>query len=320
MREELPRKRMSLWGPMGLSVLVHGLLVAGAGYLGYRSLPRGDSGETFSEMQFGAEESAEAPVMVPLDVGVAPVLPATPTPEASAPETPAPAPVVAPPVAAEDPAEVALAPPVAPPVPVVPPAAAPTPAAPVAAEIAPAESPAQDLAPPSTGGSVPVPAESLNEPSKEEFAGSAEPESTPETRADLPASPMAPSETVSANAVAEAASDATTALPPPAAGLPEGVISDSQLSPLRTSRPDYPLQDKLKGHQGDVVLLYSLKTDGTVTNIRVFKSSGFKTLDLSAARALAQYKYPEGRIVEVIKTFSFRLKGPSVETPSRWRK
>ncbi len=326
MREELPRKKMSLWGPMGLSMVVHGLLVVGAGYLGYRSLPQGES---VSEMEFGAETSA-APATVPLEVDAkdAPPVQAEPPPPVNPPlphsppplpESSPPPPVVVTPSPKTPPAPPEPPRPEAPPPPAVI-GTVPVPVAPPPQEVSeatpePSPTPAPKLAQPTEPAAQPSVEPSLEPQEATETAPAVEPESLPETRADLPpeASPLI-------EAVSESDSSPSGQLPPAAAGLPEGVISDSQLSPVRTARPDYPIQDKLKGHQGDVVLLYSLKSDGSVTNIRIFKSSGHRSLDLSAAKALAQYRYPEGRVVEVIKTFSFRLKGPSVETPSRWRK
>lgn len=296
---------------MGLSILAHGAIVVGVGYLGLQSLR--EKGESVSEMEFGANP-ADAPTeaVVPLDMP-APAEP--PTPEVPAPvmtPPPRPTPVAKPEL--PQPAPTTPVPPENVPSPVVvPPAAEPAPEEEVATE--PPSTPAVAAAPVTAPPEVAEPLPDSSEPTEQ--APEPQTEQTP-VPVSTKAQKAIPETGEGVAPQTESGQDQISSAETP--GIPEGVISDSQLSPLQMARPEYPMTEKMKGNQGDVILLYSLRGDGSVGNIRVFKSSGFKNLDLSAAKALSQYKYPTGRTAEVIKTFSFRLKGPSVEAPSRWRK
>ncbi|MBX9768351.1 MAG: TonB family protein [Bdellovibrionales bacterium] len=311
----MPRKKMNFLGPMGLSIIAHGAVVVGVGYMGLQSVQ--NKGENVSEMEIGTEQTAApAESVVPLEVAADAQSPA---PEAPAreiiPAPPEPAPVVAP---SPKPIPVAKAEPIAQPQDV--PSAVVVPPAPKVIE-KPVEPEPESPQPPVAAAAIAPPEETMGSeaaPTEAETSSANE----VEPPAPLPMKSQKASEETgggeSQAADGEGVDSQNSSAVTP--GIPDGVISDSQLSPIQTARPEYPLAEKMKGHQGDVILLYSLRGDGSVGNIRIFKSSGSKNLDLSAARALSQYKYPAGRTAEVIKTFSFRLKGPSVEAPSRWRK
>lgn len=59
--------------------------------------------------------------------------------------------------------------------------------------------------------------------------------------------------------------------------------------------PYYPTTARRTGQQGEVVLNYYVTADGSVTNVRIVKSSGFATLDQEAIRAISRYRYVKGQ-------------------------
>jgi|SRR6478752_579986 len=64
--------------------------------------------------------------------------------------------------------------------------------------------------------------------------------------------------------------------------------------------PDYPVDDRVLRHEG--VGLYHLKLDlttGRVTTVTIITSTGFKGLDVSAVRALRQWRWKAGRWQEI---------------------
>lgn len=103
-------------------------------------------------------------------------------------------------------------------------------------------------------------------------------------------------------------------------GVPEGVVTEEQLGlPVYFVHPYYPMNDKLRRFQGDTVVRYTVQPNGTVSNIRLYRSSGSQAMDTASIKALAMYRYKPGNAAEVIKTFSYRLRGEAKYLPSRLR-
>lgn len=64
---------------------------------------------------------------------------------------------------------------------------------------------------------------------------------------------------------------------------------------LNNPRPAYPSLSKRLREQGTVILEVLIKTDGTVGDVRIKESSGFKRLDNTAMKAVRQWRYTPAR-------------------------
>ncbi|MEO0452693.1 MAG: energy transducer TonB [Verrucomicrobiota bacterium] len=60
---------------------------------------------------------------------------------------------------------------------------------------------------------------------------------------------------------------------------------------LRNPPPRYPSSSRRKGQQGTVVLSVDISTRGTVESLRVVRSSGHRSLDDEALRAVRRWKF-----------------------------
>jgi TonB family protein len=80
--------------------------------------------------------------------------------------------------------------------------------------------------------------------------------------------------------------------------------------------PAYPFSDRLHRHQGTGVirLTLDLKT-GTVRQVSVVKSTGFRTLDACAMSAFRQWRWRPGKWKEINLPVTFRLSNPSAPLP-----
>lgn len=116
------------------------------------------------------------------------------------------------------------------------------------------------------------------------------PEPMPVEEASLP--PALPS---------EAPEDMKEVLKGPASLEPRLVAS---VDTLRRVRPVYPLASRRRGEEGEVRLLVDLGSNGSVEAVTVSTSSGYKSLDESAVRAVRKWLFspasPEKLIVPVI--------------------
>ncbi len=101
-----------------------------------------------------------------------------------------------------------------------------------------------------------------------------------------------------------------------ASNLP--VKNEFELKAMPGNRnPDYPSADRLANRQGEVKFMAEVTPEGTISNIRILKSSGHRTLDLAAYSAFKNYRYFPGQPSYVVKSFVFTLKGPTQTLPSR---
>jgi TonB family protein len=72
--------------------------------------------------------------------------------------------------------------------------------------------------------------------------------------------------------------------------------------------PDYPYGDRAQRHEGTGYFRLSLapKT-GTVTQVRVVRSTGFASLDACATTALRRWRWRPGKWKEIETSVTFRL-------------
>lgn len=91
----------------------------------------------------------------------------------------------------------------------------------------------------------------------------------------------------------------------------KGVITDTALS--GPFRPPYPRMSKLRGETGTVTLSIQVLSDGSVENIAILQSSGYRRLDEAALKAAKKTTFTPatqfGRNIdsETELSFTFRL-------------
>ncbi|MFA7601674.1 MAG: energy transducer TonB [Novosphingobium sp.] len=96
--------------------------------------------------------------------------------------------------------------------------------------------------------------------------------------------PLPPAQPV-AEAGPKVAPAPAPAPPPPVAG---GDLSSSM---IHAPPPRYPHESRRKREQGTVVLTVLLATDGSVTDVRVARSSGYARLDEAARKAVRNWRW-----------------------------
>lgn len=94
-------------------------------------------------------------------------------------------------------------------------------------------------------------------------------------------------------------------------------------SVIRISAPKYPPADQAAGHNGTATIKATISVDGTVANAAVYKSSGYKSLDDAALKALSTGSFTpakdsEGNPVkaEIVVPLTF---DSGVESPEQQR-
>ena len=60
---------------------------------------------------------------------------------------------------------------------------------------------------------------------------------------------------------------------------------------LRRPSVQYPPASQNEGDEGTVTLLLAVQTDGSISDIRIARSSGYQRLDAAAVRSLRQAKF-----------------------------
>ena len=81
--------------------------------------------------------------------------------------------------------------------------------------------------------------------------------------------------------------------------------------------PIYPMQDRVNGHQGVVMLVGQVAQDGHVAKATVQKSSGSIAMDQASMMAFRNWKFAPGQEGYVYKSFRFNLTGEAQEVPAR---
>jgi protein TonB len=89
---------------------------------------------------------------------------------------------------------------------------------------------------------------------------------------------------------------------------------NARSSAIYAPEPIYPYKARLQRLEGRGLFALLLRPNGTVSGVAVLRSTGFKELDVAAAGALIQWRFPPGREFERVKVpvnFSMldRLKG-----------
>ncbi len=117
-----------------------------------------------------------------------------------------------------------------------------------------------------------------------------------------------------------------TSTPPQSADLPtmqpgsttNEVVEFSALTekPVvkKSVSPEYPESARESGFEGRVVLSGIVETNGTVSNIKVLKSSQHQAIDDAAIAAFQQFEFEPGKVdgqpvrTRIVVPFQFRLK------------
>ncbi|OOG43702.1 energy transducer TonB, partial [Rhodanobacter sp. C05] len=106
-----------------------------------------------------------------------------------------------------------------------------------------------------------------------------------------PPTPPPPVEEVSQNAVAAAPPS-----PPAPPAAPTDISAGQDLSYNSQIKPNYPPQALRQRHEGTVYLLVTVGIDGSVVDVQVDKTSGYRELDRAAMEAVRKYRFnPEVR-------------------------
>ena len=105
-----------------------------------------------------------------------------------------------------------------------------------------------------------------------------------------------------------------------AAGEPTGVRSLEQLRQMPgNKRPQYARDERLRGDQGAVVFYAYISKEGTPTQFRMVKSTGFRNLDGKTLVALKKWRFYPGQEGWVELPFRWDLKGGAQEDGGRLR-
>ena len=90
----------------------------------------------------------------------------------------------------------------------------------------------------------------------------------------------------------EAPSEATSAEAAPSqTEAPRQSRVDAPARPVRSIRPDYPHEARVRGESGDVLLEIDIAPNGTASGVRVVSSCGFADLDAAAVKAASRARF-----------------------------
>lgn len=144
------------------------------------------------------------------------------------------------------------------------------------------------------------------------------PEVAPVVAAEAKAAPVAATPSTTTKGPATDTKSVVAANSSANEGKPLPVKNDYELKGMPGNKdPQYTDSDRLNRRQGEVKFMAEVAADGSISNIRILKSSGFRTLDLAAYSAFKSYRYFPGQQSYVVKSFVFTLKGPAQVLPSR---
>ena len=82
---------------------------------------------------------------------------------------------------------------------------------------------------------------------------------------------------------------------------------------LRRPSVQYPPASQDNGDEGTVTLLLAVQTDGSISDIRIARSSGYQRLDAAAVRSLRQAKFQPATChgkpiaVRIHQSFTFKI-------------
>ena len=83
--------------------------------------------------------------------------------------------------------------------------------------------------------------------------------------------------------------------------------------------PSYSRDMRLQKMQGAGQLVYFVNKDGSVSQLRLTKSTGVATLDKAAVDAFSKYRFVPGQEGYTMHNFEFSLKGPTMSDSGRLR-
>lgn len=132
------------------------------------------------------------------------------------------------------------------------------------------------------------------------------PEPGPEAVEPIPETPREPPPAEAAPPPAEAA--------PPPAEAPRQARIDAPARPVRSIRPDYPYEARMRGESGDVVLEIDVSPKGAASDVRVVASCGYDDLDEAAAKSARRARFVPAKaggeaVASTVRmTISFTLK------------
>jgi periplasmic protein TonB len=134
----------------------------------------------------------------------------------------------------------------------------------------------------------------------------------------------------SAQPIAQAATPATNAASAgdasgniAAASAASGVAVTQSYTGLKqmsgNKPPSYTHEMRMDKMQGAGQLVYYVGKDGSVSQLRVTRSTGYAELDKAAVDAFSKYKFVPGQDGFTVHDFEFSLKGPAISDASRLR-
>ena len=132
------------------------------------------------------------------------------------------------------------------------------------------------------------------------------PEPGPEAVEPMPETPREPPPAEAAPPPAEAA--------PAPAEAPRQARIDAPARPVRSIRPDYPYEARMRGESGDVVLEIDVSPKGAASDVRVVASCGYGDLDAAAAKSARRARFVPAKaggeaVASTVRmTISFTLK------------
>lgn len=100
---------------------------------------------------------------------------------------------------------------------------------------------------------------------------------------------------------------------------PVHTLEDLRQAP-GNKHPEYANEDRLAGHQGDVSFLAYVGQDGRVSQFKILKSSGYRSLDAKTFAAIRSWKFYPGQEGWVEIPFRWDLKGGPQEMASTLRR
>lgn len=90
------------------------------------------------------------------------------------------------------------------------------------------------------------------------------------------------------------ATEAPPPAPPAPPAPPTNIAPSADISYRARHKPRYPAQAIRQRHEGTVVLLVLVGVDGSVKDIKVDKSSGYRELDRAAIKAARGWRFNPG--------------------------
>jgi TonB family protein len=87
-----------------------------------------------------------------------------------------------------------------------------------------------------------------------------------------------------------------------------GTLEYAKSHALYAPRPEYPLEDRVRGWGGTGVFRLDVKPDGTVSQVTVIQSTGHPALDESGKAAFLKWRFYPGQVtsVRIPLTFVYR--------------